>query len=52
MFWKILFALASLADKIIDKFVPSRKEATTQKYLDLKKKLRKRKSSRAEALKN
>ena len=48
MFWKILLALASLADKVIDKFIPSRKEKGIDQYRKTSKDVLERQKTRQE----
>ena len=48
MFWKILLALAGLADKIIDRFIPSRKEKEITQYQETAKDVLRRHKDRHE----
>ena len=48
MFWKILLVLAGLADKIIDRFIPTRKEKEIAQYHETAKEVLKRHKDRNE----
>ena len=34
MFWQLIYGLVSLVDKIIDRFIPTRREYAVNSYID------------------